>query len=451
MYSVTHTKKRRAIKSFATSFSRIRPQIESHVRRLQRGVRIGEKNFSPEEVIAAWWQSGEGWRYGSDPRSWTRILRILVSPQRGNVMAAAEATKAPNFQILLPISKTALASTAYEWTARFLQRMVVRAGRVNQSTAASSTETALNSTQEALYHILYEDRTRSPHARQIAKRLYNVYGFGYLASQGHREMLWVRQNGEPSEAEKTEYPQHPPENAPLEHLVEGGWQHFRQGALTAAMAWAEQALDIDPEGARPRRIHWLMGMIYYYSANFHDAARMLPEPGEKPCPDTGWWVKDVLTLTYACARAGELGRAESLIEKLVRENLAWAHLSVAIPITKAWICLGKADQQQAEELLRIAIENIEVLRSAQKNRNDQELGDPPYLDRGAVKFAIIQTAALMTTLGRVEEAMEILSPIRGLFAPIRKMLDLDPVFEPLRESETARQKFSKWLKLLDAE
>ncbi len=152
----------------------------------------------------------------------------------------------------------------------------------------------------------------------------------------------------------------------------------------------------------------------------------------------------MLTLARASARIGQLDRAQGLLDELVRENLAWADVAIAVPIMEGWIAHGRGDPERAASALEQGCKAIDTLRAAQREREEGKLGEPPYFEVGAIQAAIVDAAALMIALGESERALGVILPLSNLFTPLQRMVASDPAFDPLRNHAETREAFVRW-------
>jgi hypothetical protein len=436
------------VKSFPTTYVSVHRQIERHSARLRRGgLRIGDRHWSPERLRAAWWDRRRGWQAGVKNEDWAKVLRILVSA-RPRSLRPTTAPSPPHHNLQLPASKALLAATAYELTVRFLEKLGREAFRAGSPwPEMTAEEAAANAVKQALYHIIREQRAYEPTFAGIARRLYNVYGFGYSRAEGHRDMLWADGRGGliGSDKPSPEPPTEPSACATLEALVDGAWAHYRRARLETAEGWARAALASNPHGGTRRRIAWLRGMIRFYQADFVGACDVLPDPGDKPTPDDGWWAKNMLTLVRARTRSGSGDVARDLIERLERGGSKWSHLGVALPTSRGWVALDLGNAAEADRLADRALQELASLRADAADRNRRGLGDPLWHDVGAIQAAVVDLAALISVRGRAEQALALLEPMEGLFPPLLKLIALDPAFAPLRNAAELRRRLEVWL------
>ena len=189
------------VKSMAVSNRRVLAQIDRHTARLGGGVRLLDHEFGPGDI------------HVTDPSAMLRILvrpakwklgrqsewqdvrghQVLVFPGHADpppTPADIQRTGSRTWDVTLAWSKEALEQSAYEMTFWYM-------GRVGEAVFTSDSpspwemspdQAGRNSVKEALYHIGLRPMT----ARQdvLWRRLYNVYGFGYVPGVDAKDMLW---------------------------------------------------------------------------------------------------------------------------------------------------------------------------------------------------------------------------------------------------------------------
>ena len=197
------------VKSHHPSEDRVQRQLENHVRRTKKGMRVQGVDFSREAIVVG---------YGSD----RRVLRVSVVPSRwvlprtfwfenaeGGRSLRIENVGPPTeedtftqtgdneWKITLKWSVEALAEAAHEMTFWYMGKV----GEIIYSLSMpkgwegmTPSEAGRNAVKMMLYYSILRARTSREEQRAIA--LYNSYGFGYsigtnfVNSQGKREMLW---------------------------------------------------------------------------------------------------------------------------------------------------------------------------------------------------------------------------------------------------------------------
>ena len=210
------------VKSYNRSASRLRKQLDQHLRRAKRGLRISGVDYPADRVNMG---------YGND----RRVVRIAVLPSKwklprsfrfehsasGRVLHV-DPGKPPrkddqimqsgdnDWRITLRWSTEALAEAAYEMTFWYMEKI----GEVIYSTSMpkgwekmSPAEAGRNAAKMMLYYAILRCRTIREEQRAIA--LYNSYGYGYAlgmnykSAEGRREMLWPQDLDEILSAGKT--------------------------------------------------------------------------------------------------------------------------------------------------------------------------------------------------------------------------------------------------------
>jgi hypothetical protein len=107
--------------------------------------------------------------------------------------------------------------------------------------------------------------------------------------------------------------------------------------------------------------------------------------------------------------------------------------------------LVRADRELTPAGIPRWLEYIEGLRAAQREHARKGLGDPPYLDRGAVQIAVVDAVALAAALGQPERALDLICPLTGLFPPLLELVRRDPLFSSMREGTATQAAYSAWL------
>jgi len=228
----------------------------------------------------------------------------------------------------------------------------------------------------------------------------------------------------------------------IETFADGDWI-IRIG--DSAEAWAKAALSSDPDQKTRDRIVWLPGMIRFYQADFVGACEFLPDLGDKPKPDDGWWTKNMLTLIRARIRSGSIDIAGDLIRRVEESGSKWSHLGIALPAVRGWIALKLGDAGESDKLADRAGQELASLRAAIADRNRRGLDNPVWYDEGATQAAVVDLAALLSLRGRAEEALALLEPLERLFSPLLTLIAMDPAFAPLRNAKELGRRLGAWL------
>jgi hypothetical protein len=441
------------VKSYPKAFSAVESQIDTHVRRLRKaGVRIGERHWPRAAVSAARWDRRKGWYSGSKQEDWDRTLRVLIVP-RSDKPAETVAPTMPNVVLQLPASKTLLASTAYALTMQFLERLGEIAFANGRSRQAAR-DAASNAVKQALYQLAREERAPAGQSSdvtrrlyQVARRLYNVYGFGYVNAEGRTDMLWSDgKKGVLDDSPRSDETRDAPYDFDtIDTIVDAAWAHYRKAHFDKAEAFAVAALERKVDDAVQKRIAWLRAMLRFYQGDFRGTIALMPDPGDKPSADDGWWAKNLLTLIRASARVHDAEAAEHLIERLEIGGSKWTHLRIALPVARGWLALLGGDSGAVDDFVMEAERELDALRREAADRYTRDLGDPLWHEPGAIQAAIVDLAALRASCNQPEGAFELIEPMQGLFAPLAQLIARDPAFDALRNNEEIAPQLKAWL------
>lgn len=197
------------VKSYYCSSKRLMKQLDQHLVRAQRGLRVREAEYTTNQITMGYSRQGKAIRIGILPAHWLlprtfkfkpkgekRVLSVDEGrPQdsKDKVTRVAE----DHWRVVLRWSKEAIAEAAYELTFWYMEKVgeVIYASGVPQEWAEMSpAEAGRNAAKMMLYYAIRRCRTKREEQRAIA--LYNSYCFGYALgmnfhnSKGQREMLW---------------------------------------------------------------------------------------------------------------------------------------------------------------------------------------------------------------------------------------------------------------------
>ena len=197
------------VKSMKRSKKKLDEQLNHHVKRLAGGVRLGNKEWSPDfvqvgipqgsrkktskplfvTVIPSSWKLSREWR--SENTEHGRAF-IFPEPQKPDVKDSYEKMDSKRWNIRMAWSQEALSQAAYEMTFWYMSQV----GKAIYSQKAlpkgweymTPEEAGLNAIKQMLY--LLPLRFISKREKDLAIRLYNVYSFGYPLGIDSYEMLW---------------------------------------------------------------------------------------------------------------------------------------------------------------------------------------------------------------------------------------------------------------------
>lgn len=197
------------VKSMTRPKNKVLDQINKHVARLNGGVKLGELEWTSNNIIFAsfrttnkaelgllrvmilpsTWKLSREWRSMKTDRGRTMVFPEPSEPPVQTELAELE----PNFwKITLAWSQEALNQAAYEMTFWYMSqvgRHVYTKNKLPKGWEYMTPEQAgYNAIKMMLYYISL--RYISKRQERLATRLYNVYCFGYPLGTDSNEMLW---------------------------------------------------------------------------------------------------------------------------------------------------------------------------------------------------------------------------------------------------------------------
>ena len=195
------------VKSMTRSKRKVLEQINSHIMRLNGGVKLGIREWPPDNitlfknakkkdsvlihimVMPSTWKLSREWRSVENDNG--RVIR-LPEPSEPPVRTRVEELEPNVWKITLAWSQEALSQAAYEMTFWYMSqvgRHVYAEKNMPEGWEYMTPEEAgYNAIKMMLYYIPL--RYISKRQERLAVRLYNVYCFGYPLGVDSREMLW---------------------------------------------------------------------------------------------------------------------------------------------------------------------------------------------------------------------------------------------------------------------
>jgi hypothetical protein len=197
------------VKSYIRSESRLREQLDRHLRRTKQGLQVCGVGYPAEKVNVGYGKDRRVVRIAVLPSDWKLPRSFRFEDSERGRMLHVDAGEPPQkddeitqigdneWRITLRWSKEALARAAYEMTFWYMEKI----GEVIYLTSVpkgwekmSPAEAGRNAAKMMLYYAILRCRTIREKQRAIA--LYNSYGYGYVLGmnyknpEGRREMLW---------------------------------------------------------------------------------------------------------------------------------------------------------------------------------------------------------------------------------------------------------------------
>jgi hypothetical protein len=210
------------VKSYVCSESQLRKQLDQHLQRAKRGLRISGVDYPAERihmgygkdqrivriaVLPSAWKLPRSFRFEESKRGRSLHVDAGKPPRKDNVITQ---TGDNEWRINLSWSKEALAEAAFEMTFWYMEKVgeIVYSKSMPKGWEEMTTaEAGRNATKMMLYYAIL--RCRSVREEQRAIALYNSYGYGYALgmnfknAKGKREMLWPQDLDEIFSAGKT--------------------------------------------------------------------------------------------------------------------------------------------------------------------------------------------------------------------------------------------------------
>jgi len=197
------------IKSYNQSQHRLIEQLDQHLLRAKRGLRINGVDYSTDKINIGYGKDRRVFRITIVPSCWKlpRTFRYEET-EHGRLLKvdAYEPTQKDDeivqvgkhdWHVTLRWSKEALAEAAYEMTFWYMGKVgeiIYSKGVPKEWENMTKAEAGSNAVKMMLYYAILRARNIREEQRAIA--LYNSYGFGYAIgmnyknSLGKREMLW---------------------------------------------------------------------------------------------------------------------------------------------------------------------------------------------------------------------------------------------------------------------
>jgi hypothetical protein len=197
------------VKSYFQTAEKLSRQLDQHLVRARRGLRVGDQVYPADRVIIApgkakgiaritvvpaQWKLPRSFRF--EEKAGRKFLHVdpPVPPATGDTI---ERVGPDEWRVTLRWSKEALDAAAYNMTFWFMEKVgeALYAGGVPKEwEPMTPAQAGQNAAKQMLYYAILRCPTRRAEQRAIA--LYNSYGFGcalgmnFRNEAGHREMLW---------------------------------------------------------------------------------------------------------------------------------------------------------------------------------------------------------------------------------------------------------------------
>jgi len=208
------------VKSYPTSARRLEPQLESHVARAFRGLRVSDGDGATRVVLPTRPANGVTFLSAS-PSGWRLSRTFEILEEDGQTLLHSAATPPvpddevvqlshTHWHVTLGVSQEFLASQAFGLTYWYMEQLgkaLFSNGDMLPWPEMTPENAGANAAKQSLYYAIR--RCTDARAEQRAIALYNAYGFGYSLgtsfsdAAGRRQMLWLEQLREIAASGKT--------------------------------------------------------------------------------------------------------------------------------------------------------------------------------------------------------------------------------------------------------
>ena len=187
------------VKSMSLSERKVLGKINGHILRLNGGVKLGEKIWSPNQmsfsnmlriiVIPSTWKLSREW-YSVKTERGRKI--VLSEPSKPPIQTRFEKLQPNLWRIKLSWSQELLNQAAYEMTFWYMSQVgmhvYTKKSLPKEWEYMTPEEAGYNAVKMMLYYIPL--RYISERQSRLAIKLYNVYSFGYPLGVDSKDMLW---------------------------------------------------------------------------------------------------------------------------------------------------------------------------------------------------------------------------------------------------------------------
>ena len=197
------------VKSYFQSEDKLCRQLDRHVIRARRGLRVGDSVYEPDQIKIGDDSKCLPVRIAVVPGNWPLPRSFRFETRKGRKFLYVDQPVPPegadtverigpnDWRVTLRWSKEALDAAGYGMTFWFMEKMgeaLYADGVPKEWSEMTPAQAGQNAATQALYYAIRRCRTAREEQRAIA--LYNSYGFGcalgmnFRNPEGQREMLW---------------------------------------------------------------------------------------------------------------------------------------------------------------------------------------------------------------------------------------------------------------------
>jgi hypothetical protein len=189
------------VKSMKQSKKKVLAQINSHIMRLNGGLKLGEKEYPQNDIYVddsnllriivspSTWKLSREWHSVKNAKG--RAI-VVSEPENPPIQKQPEKLDANTWKITLAWSQEAIEQAAYEMTFWYMSQVgkhIYSSKSLPKGWEYMTPEQAgYNAIKMMLYYIPL--RYITERQNRLSTRLYNVYSFGYPLGVDSKEMLW---------------------------------------------------------------------------------------------------------------------------------------------------------------------------------------------------------------------------------------------------------------------
>jgi hypothetical protein len=405
------------IKSYDISEPAVTEQLERHVSRLRRGLRID--GVAVDDYTLA----GE------------KLLGVRTCP-RGRRAGALHSGSGAVWLAHLPFAREELAQAAYLLVEWFWARGGADAfGAANPWPEASIETAGHYAFMEELHHLLTrtivlsrrDGTKRSARAASRLAWIYNSLTVGYENAVGD-EMQWIDDFLPPKTG--------------VDALIDDARDAYRKGEFERTDARIAEAAAMPQTEKQRRQLAWLAAMSLYRRASFARALELLPPPSDER--GDPFRSRDAIMHARLLARCGRETEAEAMLQSV--EPLAqWRAHGITMEATavRALLAATRGDRQAVAAIAGEIIALIDRINAERDEARRQQIADP-HFDLQAFEMACLDLGCTTSHLGEGDAAVAWLRRVLRPDSWTVAYLDLDPWLDAARRSSLARSLRAEW-------
>lgn len=461
------------IKSSRNELRKVFVQSANHVRRFRFGLHVGDTLIDASKLRVPGPGKKREWKWKMPAPSGIckQVQRLAIRPvtliDTPNDLIRGE--EAGTWVGELHIPSSYILEAAYRFAAWYVglagRQVYCKPGTikegcvVNPHPEMSFEEAAENALIEALYFFGHdEERLQMPkkgctytalelHRRRTFNWLFNSLSYGHDQAAGTETRNPADISDRKSKANvltSDSATTNEEQSASSKKLIERCNQSYKCGdqASAAEAVKAAKLCDLPPDASL--RVRWLEAMIEYRNTEFVKALELFPVP--EASKRDFWGLRDQIMVARLNARCGFFDKAFQLLTALLPLPGVYADLPVEHSAVTALAFFMKGDKASADREAERTLHLLQELRCDIKNREEKNQGSPLNVNVACIHMSIFDLASVLVGLGRINDAVKNLQPIRGFIGWEPNYLRKDPMLAPLFSDPKTKQTIDDWLK-----